>query len=401
MEYRPITSDEFDGYLGVLAHVFAWDPKPEEVEVERKATEFDRTIAAFDNGAVVGTGGNITFEMTVPGGKARAGGVTAIGVLPSHRRRGVLTQMMGRLLDDSRERNEPLSVLWASESSIYGRYGYGMANRLATREIERVHATFIDAEPSPGRVRLIEKDEALERLPAVLDQVVDRYPGMIRRSPLKWEVDLSDLEAWRGGATANRYALYEEGGIGLGYARYRIKEEWEEGHPRNTLLANEVIGVNDDATRGMWRFLLGVDLTKTIRARVRPLRDPLVYFLTDPRRLSFKVTEGIWVRILDVRAALEARRYPVEGAITIEITGPGDVAGVYRIEGGPDGASCRGTDDEPDLRMGVTQLGMRYLGDHDFVTLAAAGLVEGDKDALQRADLMFGWHEPTWCVVGF
>ncbi|NOY55600.1 MAG: GNAT family N-acetyltransferase [Actinobacteria bacterium] len=401
MEYRPITSDDFDGFLGVLGHVFAWDPKPEEVEVERKATEFDRTIAAFDNGAIVGTGGNITFEMTVPGGSARAGGVTAIGVLPSHRRRGVLTQMMGRLLDDSREHEESLSVLWASESSIYGRYGFGMANRHAAREIDRAHATFAVAEPSPGGVRLIQKGEALERLPGVLDQVVDRYPGMIRRSPLKWEVDLSDLEAWRAGATANRFALYEEDGIGLGYARYRIKEEWKEGHPQNTLLANEVIGVTDGATLAIWRFLFGIDLIKTIKARMRPLRDPLAYFLTDPRRLSFKVTEGIWVRILDVPAALEARRYPVEGAVTIEITGPDDVAGAYRIEGGPDGSSCRRTDEEPDLRMGVTQLGMRYLGDHDFVTLAAAGLVEGDKDALQRADLMFGWHEPTWCVVGF
>jgi len=309
--------------------------------------------------------------------------------------------MMGRLLDDSRERGEPLSVLWASESSIYGRYGFGMANRHATREIERAHATLADSGPSRGEVRLIEKDEALDRFPAVLDQVADRYPGMIRRTPLKWETDLSDLESWRGGATANRYAMYEEDGVGLGYARYRIKEDWKDGHSQSTLLPNEVVGVTDAATLGLWRFLFGIDLIKTVRARVRPLRDPLAYLLTDPRRLSFKVTEGIWVRVLDVQAALEARRYSVEGAVTIEVSGPDDVAGVYRLEGGPDGASCRRADEAPDLRMGVAQLGMRYLGDHDFATLAAAGLVHGEREALDRADLMFGWHEPTWCVVGF
>ena len=401
MEYRPITPEEFDGYISVLAHVFAWDPKPEEVEVERKAIEFDRTIAAFDDGTVVGTGANITFEMTVPGGTAKAGGVTAIGVLPSHRRRGVLTEMMGRLLDDSRERGEPLSVLWASESSIYGRYGFGEANLHARREIERVHATFVNQEPSPGVVRLVGKEEALERFPAIFDRVARRHPGMIRRSSRKWEIDLSDLEAWRGGATANRYALYEEEGVGLGYARYRVKEEWKEGHAQNTLLANEVVGVTDAANLGLWRFLFGIDLTKMIRAQGRPLRDPLTYVLTDPRRLSSKATEGIWVRILDVCEALEARRYPVEGAVTIGITGPPDVAGAYRLEGGPAGASCRRTSDEPDLRMGVTQLGMRYLGDHDFATLASAGFAAGEKEAIRRADLMFGWHEPTWCVVGF
>src|SRR5665811_1421222 len=114
MEYRRIQPGDFDAYLNVLAHAFAWDQKPEEVELQRKATEFDRTIAAFDNETVVGTGANISFQMTVPGGVAKVGGVTAIGVLPSHRRRGVLTEMMGRLLDDSREHSEPMSILWAS-----------------------------------------------------------------------------------------------------------------------------------------------------------------------------------------------------------------------------------------------------------------------------------------------
>jgi predicted acetyltransferase len=180
-----------------------------------------------------------------------------------------------------------------------------------------------------------------------------------------------------------------------------MKEEWKDGHAQNTLDANSVIGVDDVAVRGLWRFLFGIDLIKTVRARHRPLRDPLAYLLTDPRRMSFEVVEGIWARILDVPAALEARRYAVERSLTIEITEPGDVAGIYRLDGGPDGASCTRTNGVPDLRMGISTLGMRYLGDHDFASLAGAGLLEGSHDALRKADLMFGWHEPAWCVVGF
>lgn len=402
MEYRPITPGEFDAFISVLSHVFAWEPKPEELEIERKRFEFERSVAAFDDGKLIGTGANLTFHMNVPGGdRIDAGGVTMIGVLPSHRRRGVLTGMMSELLDDSRRREEPVSILWASESSIYGRFGYGNTTRHADRVVEKTHALLRSEIDAPGSVRLIDKEEALQVMPKVYEQAVARYPGMIERTQKEWEISLADLESWRSGYTANRFALYEEDGVARGYARYRLKEEWKEGHAQNTLDANSVIGVDDAAAMGLWRFLFGIDLIKTIRARHRPLRDPLAHMLTDPRRMSFKVVEGIWARILDVPAALEARRYAVEGSLTIGITGPDDVAGVYRLEGGPDGASCTRVDGDPDLTMSVSTLGMRYLGDHDFASLTGAGRVEAGREALVKADLMFGWQEPAWCVTGF
>jgi len=401
MEYRPIAEDEFDAFMSVLSHVFAWEPKPEELEIDRKRMEFDRSVAAFDDGHIVGTGANLTFRMSVPGGRIDAGGVTMIGVLPTHRRQGALKSMMAELLDDSRRHEEPVSILWASESAIYGRFGFGEATRHASRKVEHAHATLRSGVGAPGAVRLIDKEEALKRLPELYEHAVARYPGMIERTADHWEMALADLEAWRSGYTANRFALYEESGVPRGYARYRMKEEWKDGHAQNTLDANSVIGVDDVAVRGLWRFLFGIDLIKTVRARHRPLRDPLAYLLTDPRRMSFEVVEGIWARILDVPAALEARRYAVERSLTIEITEPGDVAGIYRLDGGPDGASCTRTNGVPDLRMGISTLGMRYLGDHDFASLAGAGLLEGSHDALRKADLMFGWHEPAWCVVGF
>jgi len=401
MEYRPITEDEFDAFMSVLSHVFAWEPKPEELEIDRKRMEFDRSIAAFDGDHIVGTGANLTFRMSVPGGRIDAGGVTMIGVLPTHRRQGVLTSMMAGLLDDSRRRGEPVSILWASESAIYGRFGFGEATRHASRKVEHAHATLRSGVGASGTVRLIDKEEALKRLPELYEHAVSRYPGMIERTPEDWEMDLADLEPWRGGYTANRFALYEEDGVPRGFARYRIKDEWKDGHAQNTLSVNSVIGVDDVAAQGLWRFLFGIDLIKTIHARHRPLRDPVAYLLADPRRMSFEVVEGIWVRILDVPAALQARRYAVQGSLTIEITDPPDVAGIYRLDGGPDGATCARATGTPDLRMGVSTLGMRYLGDHDFEPLAGARLVEGSQDALRKADLMFGWHEPAWCVTGF
>jgi len=402
MEYRPITPEEYEPYINVLSHTFAWDPKPEELEVERKRFEFERSIAAFDDGDLIGTGANYTFRMNVPGGRRiDVGGVTMIGVLPSHRRQGVLTRMMSELLDDSRRREEPVSILWASESSIYGRFGFGNTTRHADRVVEKAHAVLRSEITAPGTVRLIDKEEALRALPQVYERAVARYPGWIERTPNEWEVSLADLESWRSGYSSNRFALYEEDGVPRGYARYRVKEEWKDEIPQNTLDANSVVGVDDVAAMGLWRFLFGIDLVKTIRARHRPLRDPLEHMLTDPRRLSFKVVEGIWARLLDVPVALEARRYAIDGALTIGVTGPDDVAGVYRLEGGPEGAMCTKVDGEPELTMHVATLGMRYLGDHDFTSLAGAGLVEGSQDALRRADLMFGWHEPAWCVTGF
>jgi predicted acetyltransferase len=339
--------------------------------------------------------------MTVPGGSLRAGGVTMIAVLPSHRRRGILTSMMAELLEDSRKRGEPVSILWASESSIYGRFGFGMCDQSASRTVERAHAVLRPEVTAPGTVRLVEKAEAAELMPPIYEQVVSKYPGMIERTGPKWEVTLADLESWREGLTSNRFAIYEEDGEPRGYARYRVKDDWKDGHAQFVLHAGEVIGIDSAAERGLWRFLFNLDLISEIRARHRPLRDGLAYYLTDPRRMTFSVAEGIWMRILDVPAALSTRRYQVEGALTIEVTAPDDVAGIYRLDGGPDGATCIETSGEPDLRMNVTTLGMTYLGRHDFSSLAAAGLIEGSTGALRKADLMFGWHEPTWCVVGF
>lgn len=399
MDYRTINDDEFDGYINVLSHVFAWDPKPDEIELERKQIEIDRTVGAFDEGVVVGTGANLTFEMTVPGGSLPAGGVTAIGVLPSHRRRGILTEMMGRLLDDSRAHDEPLSILWASEASIYGRYGFGVTTRSARREIARSHAK-VDGD-RPPEVRLIDKDEALQTLPTIYETVRRRFPGMIARSQTKWEVDLADLESWRDGYTANRFALYDAGDGPTGYARYRIKEKWESGQPTSELLTTEVVAIDDAGYRDLWRFLFGIDLIETIKLRQRPTREPLDHLLADPRRLTTSIHEGIWLRILDVERALAARRYRVEGSLVVEVVGPDDVAGRYLLEGGPDGADCRRTNQKPDVALPIKELGMAYLGEFDLETMAHAGIVTGDPAAIRRADVMFGWHEPTWCTVGF
>ncbi len=399
MDFRPIAEYEFDGYINVLSHVFAWDPKPEEVELERKQIELDRTVGAFDGDTIVGTGANLTFEMTVPGGSLPAGGVTAIGVLPSHRRRGILSEMMRRLLDDSRDHEEPLSILWASEASIYGRYGFGVTTRSARREIARSHAK-IDGDRPPA-VRLIDKDEALQVFPEIYENVRRRFPGMIARTPGKWEVDLADLESWRDGYTANRFALYDAGDGPAGYARYRIKERWEAGQPKSELLVAEVVAGDDSAYRDLWRFLFGVDLIETVKLRGRPTREPLDHMLADPRRLTTSIHEGIWLRILDVERALAGRRYRIDGSLVIEVVGPDDVAGRYLLEGGPDGADCRRTDKTPDIAVPVKELGMAYLGAFDFATMAHAGVVDGDQTAIRRADLMFSWHEPTWCTVGF
>ena len=396
---RPIGPDELRSFAQVWERAFNFDEKEEELEAMKQAFEFDRSIVALDGEQFVGTGGADSFDLTTPGGVVQTGGLTAIAVLPTHRRRGILTDIMRYHFDEVRSREEPLSVLRASESTIYGRFGYGVATLDAGFQIDRQHAGLATGIPTPGQVRLVEKDEARRVMPGIYQRLGAAWPGFLTRNDHVWDLYVSDLEHWRDGMTANRYAVYAEDGNDLGYLRYRVREKWEAGHAASELLAAELMASTPAAEVALWRYAFSVDLIQTIKTQTRPPEMLLSAILADPRRMKVKQNDGLWARLLDIPASLSSRRYAVDGRLVLEVTDPflPDVGGVFELEGGPDGATCRRSTTAPELTLDVGALSARYLGEGSFRVLHDAGRVTGDAAAVRRADQMFGWERRPWC----
>ncbi|MFQ5967347.1 MAG: GNAT family N-acetyltransferase [Acidimicrobiia bacterium] len=402
-ELRPITPEEFEEFTSVMSHAFGWVFREHETELWKEGLEFDRTLSGFEDGRMVSTAGAITFQMTVPGGLVPTAGVTMISVLPSHRRRGVLRAMMERQLTDVRERSEPVAALWASESLIYGRFGYGMAAAKASWEIDRTHTVIAHSALPAGQVRLIEVDEAKKIVPGVYEAIRPGRAGMLTWPEERWEWMWFDPEYWREGASERRYAIYEEAGEALGAAVYSTHSKWEDGFGAGKVAVRLMLAETLEAYEALWGYLFGIDLVTKIGAQVRPADELLEWMLADPRRLQIKRSDGLWVRILDVPAALEARRYGQEARLVIEVGDQllPDVGGRFELEGGPEGSTCQQTEEEADLELDVQALGAIYLGADHTRGLYQAGRISGSQAAVRVLDGMFrGDHEP-WCPMFF
>ncbi len=280
--------------------------------------------AAFDGKQIVGGAGVFPFEMTVPGGPVPCAGVTVVGVLPTHRRRGLLSRMMRAQIDDIHERGEPFAALWASEPTIYGRFGYGHASLTHETRLPRVWAALRAGTPARiGQVRLVEQDEALKAIPRMYQKVAKETPGFLSRSKPWWELRrLRDDPSRRppGSGPLNR-ALLEIDGRAAGYALYRIVQSEKDGDWKRNLRVVEALGVDPTATREIWRFLLEVDWTDEIQAWLLPTDHPLQHLVARPDRLDLRVDTGLWVRPVDVGATLSARSYRSDSRITFERSG--------------------------------------------------------------------------------
>ena len=405
LDIRPISPEEFEAFTAAAATAFGNSgPPPEQLEHDRALMEFDRTLAAFDGEEIVGTTAIFSFALTVPGGALPTAGVTWVSVKPTHRRRGVLTRMMQQQLSDVRDRGEALAALWASESIIYDRYGYGLAAERLDLSIERTRTAFAREATTSGRCRLISRDEALSGWPGVYDRVVVAHPGMYTRSDTWWQHKvLRESASESGRSRAKFYVQYEEEGQPLGYARYSISSKWEDGLPNGTLSVRELMAATDDAYAALWGYLFNVDLIGLIEADCRRADEPLIWMLADPRRLVRRTFDTLWVRIVDLPAALEGRCYPREGKLTFEIRDSFCTwnEGRYELEAGPDGARCLRTENEPEIVLSAADLGAVYLGGTRLQTLHRAGRIQGDGATVRQADAMFAWDTAPWCPQGF
>jgi predicted acetyltransferase len=323
--------------------------------------------------------------------------VTIVGVHPTHRRRGLLRRMMTTQLNDVRERGEPIAALWASEDTIYGRYGYGPASQCVDMRLPRGSAQLRPGlSPREGQVRLVDHDEALRTFPRIYERIRRRSPGFVLRTRDWWaNRNLDDNEWRRGGAGPLNRALLELDGRPAGYAIYRIYQyqtEW-----KRSLRVQEAQGLDPRATREIWRFLLGVDWMDEIEARLLPVDHPLWHLVARPRLLGLRVHDGLWVRIVDVGAALSARSYAGEGAVTLEVVSDPlfeDNVGVWTITDGTARRSRR----RPDVRLDIQALGSVFLSGFTFAELARGERVEeAARGGLARADELFRTDAAPWC----
>jgi predicted acetyltransferase len=394
---RPVRdSEEFRAALGSIGHYFGGWPDEEAAERFGRLLPLERMHAALDGDRVVGGAGAFPFTMTVPGGELGCAGVTVVGVLPTHRRRGVLRSLMRTQLDDVHERGAPIAALWASEEPIYGRFGYGLASLAGEVKLARTHASLRDGGAPAGSVRLASAEEARALLPAVYERVRRETPGMYARSPEWWELrQTADPPDQRGGAGEKNFAVLELDGRDAGYAIYRMRTAWEGGVSTGSAEVIEAMADSPEATRELWSFLVALDWVATLNAFRLPIDHPLWHLLAYPRRMQFRIGDGLWVRLVDVGAALSGRSYAGDGSVTLEVADdfcPWN-AGAWAVS--PEGVERGG---EPDLRIDVQALASVYLGGFTFAELARALRVEElGEGAIARADALFATGVRPWC----
>jgi predicted acetyltransferase len=382
----------------LLDHAFHHEaPDEESRDAEAAVVEPERTLVAEDAGTVVGHAGAYTRELTVPGATVPAAHVSLVGVAPTHKRRGLLTAMMHRQLREfAAAGREPLAVLWASETKIYPRFGYGPAARrlrleISTREVRP------PAAPAPGsgaRLRMVRPADAMAEFTKIYERLRPARTGWSSRDDRWWRYVLADPESQRDGATALRAVIHDTPDGPTGYALWRAKERWDRYGPDAEVRVRELVAEDPQSYAALWNFLLTTDLARTVEFSFATVDEPLQYLVDEPRRLGPTLADGLWIRIVDLPRALAARTYAAPVDVVLDVTDPILPAntGRWRLTVSADGAArCASTTDPADLSCTVLEIGAAYLGGTTLASLAAAGTVrELRPGALCRASTAFG-----------
>lgn len=394
MEVRPVGPDEVGKALTPIWHYFGGRPEPEEVEKLSTILPAERVLAALEDGEIVGGAGAYLFDTTVPGGaQVPTAGVMAVGVLPTHRRRGALTALMRRQLADAHERGEPLATLYAAEGAIYARFGYGLASLAGDIELPKEHARPWDDEPL-GDARLLDSDEeVLEVMPGIYDRVQAETVGMFTRSRDWWQVRRLSQRPGSRGKRMN--VVIELDGVPEAYALYRIDFGASHMVTQSVVEVSEAVGNSPRALAAIWRYLLAIDWVSQINAYWLPLDHPLFHWIREPRQMRFGVMEAVWARLVDVGAALSGRGLR-DGEIVVDVRDelcPWNQAR-WRVANG----SAERTTAPADLQLDVSALGSVYLGGFTFEQLRWAGRLEELKPgAVAQADELFRAERQPWC----
>jgi len=402
---RTPTAGEFPRFVAPLSIAFSEEISDAAIENDRQTIELDRFFGALDGEAVVGCGGAYSFRLTVPGGEIGAAGITGVGVLPTHRRRGILRSMMRRIFDQARERDEPVAILWASEGAIYQRFGYGFGTLQTDFEALKDKVVFSTPVDPPGQMRIVSLDEAATRFPPVYDAIRGSTPGFVARSEARWRYEqLADADWMRHGNGHKVLALLEVEGETRGFVIFRTRSDWDSSGPKDVITVLELMGLDPVVEQCLWQWVFSIDLLGTVRGIRGPVPHPLQLLVTEPRRLNAMVKDGTWLRIIDLPAALRGRTYGVEGTLAFDVadefcpwnagrwqlTVPGRDGEAVSVDSAPALA-------EVGLSADIRDLASVYLGALRFADLARVGRVQECRPgAVALADTLFTWSTAPW-----
>jgi predicted acetyltransferase len=394
------TPERTDEYFATAMRGFHDDYVAERWEPMHKVFEPDRNFGFQVDGRWISTCGAYSRSLTVPGGSVPAAAVTVVTVQPSYRRKGLLTEMMKHQLYDVRRRKEPVALLWASESAIYGRFGYGQATpqvRLSGKT--KTTAFRPDVDLGPGSVGEVERDQAIPVIKGLHQALLPERVGALDRSDDWWNVKWHDPEPWRRGASAYRFALhFDRRGKPDGYVAFRVKNNWDESGAE--VIIDELDAASGVSRGALWRFVLDLDLVRTFTRDGAPLDEAVRYLVSDLHSVKAELHDGTYARLVDVPRALEARRYLTELEVSIRVEDPllRQNTGTFLLAGGPDGASVSKAGGRPDLVMSVRDLSAIYLGGTSLAALVRAGLVtERTTGAAAAVGAAFAWSQPPFC----
>ncbi|WP_406493801.1 GNAT family N-acetyltransferase [Streptomyces sp. NBC_01604] len=410
IDVRPITESEFPDWLRAVNTGFLREPFPSETELEARRAQFEtgepgRYLGAFDNGRCVATFKSFTQELTAVGGApVPASAVTGVTVTATHRRRGLLTRMMAQDLAAAKDRGDVVATLIAAEYQIYGRYGFGPATWMTEWTVD-VPRTGLDPRRSGspedgGRIDLVDGEDVRKLGPELHERVRRAQPGAVSRDEQWWRINTGAVRfdpSW----TEPHYAVYRSAdGEVEGLVAYAADDNWHGKQPHDTVSVRWLLAATPTAERALWRFLCSIDWVTKVKSGWRAPDDLLPFLLPNPRAAT-ATTQGdwLWVRILDVVRALEARTYAGEGSLVLEVTDRDGLAGGrYRLEASAAGGSCTPTQQNADLTLEAGELATLWLGDESAVRLAALGRVREERAGAARlADALLRTSRRPWC----
>jgi predicted acetyltransferase len=408
MEIRVCPPERFVELLKLAEIGFSEDAPDDLIGRVELVADKERWFAPFDGDRMVGTGGVFSMRLKVPGGDLPTGGITWVTVLPSHRRRGLMSGMMRLMIDDCHSRGEPLAALWAAEGAIYQRFGFGLATTSLNLEAETSAVGFARDWPREGSFRILPAGQGLELVAPVYEAARAGRAGFLARTPDWWVGILPLAEKDAKGGGARRLVVYETADGPEAYAVYKAKAEWNVRGPASTLIVDEAIASTPRGTREIWRYLFEVDLVRTLKTWRLPADHPLFLLCAEPRRLGTTVGDGLWLRIVDVASALEGRTYGIDGhgsgSLTLNLRDeycPWN-AGRWRLDVSDGHAKVAGTDGEADLALDANDLASLFLGGFTATALAGAGrIVELRPGSLTVADALFPTASMPWCPQEF
>ncbi|WP_406401251.1 GNAT family N-acetyltransferase [Streptomyces sp. NBC_00879] len=408
VETRVITETEYPDWLRALNTGFLRPPviSDEEVASRRPHTDLARVRGAFDEGRCVATFRSFAQQLTTVGGAALpASAVSNVTVSPTHRRRGLLSRMMAADLAEAKDRGDVVSTLIAAEYPIYGRYGFGPAAWITEWAVD-VSRTGLDPRwsgPSDGgRIDLVDAADVRKLGPELHARLAAVQPGAVSRNEWWWQLNTGQVQLPGQPWTEPYYAVYRSvSGEIEGLLVYEADDKWGDAkQPLNTATVRELLALTPAAERALWHYVCSVDWIATVKSGFRAPDDLLPLLLPDPRAARILThADFLWVRILDVVRALEARTYAAAATLVLDVQDSAGLAGgTFRLDASPEGAVCAPSVESPDLTLDVRELGALYLGDESAVRLSALGLAaEGTPGAAAVADGLFRTSRRPWC----